>query len=160
MFGEPFSEFPGRSGFARTLQAADEPYRRGTRAELRTCLPAQQIPQFVPDDFHYLLVRRKLQQHLGPKRLLTHMRDELVRHAQIHVGIEQRFANFGKRRVEVLFGELALSTKVLECALKLFCKCFKHGCPVQRGISISAQSSILGDVNGRVKQPPNLCHQK
>ena len=101
-----------------------------------------------------------MQQHLGTERLLAHVRDELVRHAQIHVRIEQRFADLGKCRVEVLFGEFALSTKVLKCALKFLCKCFKHGGPIQCGIFRPAQSLILGDVNGGVKRPPELCHQK
>jgi hypothetical protein len=28
----------------------------------------------------------------------------------------------------VLFSELALAAEILECALKLFCEVFKHGC--------------------------------
>ena len=42
------------------------------------------------------------------------------------VAFEQSFANFGERGVQVLFGELALAAKILEGALQLFCKVFKH----------------------------------
>ena len=50
-----------------------------------------------------------------------------VRDAQVDVRFEQRFANFAERHVQVLFGELALATQVLEGSLQPICECFKHG---------------------------------
>ena len=97
-------------------------------------LASQQFAQLVAHDFDHLLIGRKLQQHFRAERFLADVRDEFVGHAQIHVGIEQRLANFAERRVEMLFGELALAAQVLECALKFFGKCFKHERPVGCGI--------------------------
>ncbi len=73
---------------------------------------------------------------------------------------EQRLANLAERRVQVLLGELALAAQVLECALQLVCKCFKHERPVGRGISASAQFLILGDAGNPVKRARNSAFAK
>ena len=42
------------------------------------------------------------------------------------IAIEQRFANAGQRGIQVLVGKLPLPAQVLEYALQLVCKVFKH----------------------------------
>ena len=81
---------------------------------------SEQIGQLVAHDFDDLLVGRKLQQHFRAERFFAHVGDEFVRHAQVDVAFEQRLADFAERRVEVLFGQLALPAQVLECALEFF----------------------------------------
>ena len=93
---------------------------------MRPRLAAEQVPQLVAHNFHHLLVGRKLQQHFRPERFFAHVGNEFVRHAQVHVRIKQRLANLGKRRVQMLLGQLSLSAEVLEGSLQLVCECFKH----------------------------------
>ena len=76
----------------------DQPHRRRPRSELRARFAAEQFGQLVAHDFHHLLVGRKLQQHFRTERFLADVRDEFVRDAEVDVGIEQRFADFGERR--------------------------------------------------------------
>ena len=64
------------------------------------------------------------------------LRKQLVGNAHVDVAFKQRVANFGKRGVQVLVGELALSAKILESALQLICQVLKHGFSYLRVIQI------------------------
>jgi hypothetical protein len=46
--------------------------------------------------------------------------DELVGYTNVDVSIKERIADFAKDGIEVLLGELALATKILEGSLELF----------------------------------------
>ena len=88
---------------------------------------AKQVEQFVANDLDHLLVRRKLQHHFGAQRLAADVGQQLVGNGDGDVALQQRFADFHQRRVQVFIGELALPTQILECSLQPFCQVFKHG---------------------------------
>ncbi len=84
---------------------------------MRLGFAAEEVGEFVANDFDDLLVGRKLQQNFLAQRFRANVGDEFVGYAEVHVAIEKRFANFGQGGVEMLVGELALAAQVLECAL-------------------------------------------
>ncbi len=98
----------------------------GLERILRLGFLAEQFAEFVADNFHDLLVGRKLQQNFGANGFGAHVRDEFIGDADVDVAFEQRFANFGEAGVQMLFAELALAAKIFEGALQLVCKSFKH----------------------------------
>ena len=95
------------------------------------------LGQFVANNFHHLLVGRKLEHHFAAERLAADVGEQLVGHAEGHVAFEQRLADLRQRGVEMLLGQLSLPAKVLERALQLLGEVLKH-------------ASILGDGNGAV----------
>ncbi len=117
MLGEPFAHFSGGGGFAGALQADDEPDGGRARAELRFGLAAEQVGELVANDFYDLLIGRKLQQNFLAESFFADVGDEFICHAEIHIAVEKRFADFGEAGVEMLVGELALAAHVLEGAL-------------------------------------------
>ena len=88
---------------------------------------AEHRRQLVADHFHDLLVGRKLQHHLAADGLRADVGKQLISYADVDVAFEQRFANFGQRRVQMLIRELALPAQILERPLQLFCEVLKHG---------------------------------
>ena len=121
VFAEPFAEFAGGGRFAGALQADDHPDGRRARSEKHFGFAAEEIAEFVANNFHDLLIGRKLQKNFGAEGLLANVRDDFVDDADVDVAFEERFADFGERGVEVLFGELALAAQIFECALEFFC---------------------------------------
>ena len=87
---------------------------------------AEQGGELVANGLDDLLVGRKLQHDFAADGFLANVGEQFVGDADVDVAFEQGFADFGERGVEVLFGELALAAKVLECALQFFCQIFKH----------------------------------
>ena len=88
---------------------------------------AQQVQQFVANNLDHLLVRRKLQHHFGAERLAADVGQQFVRHADGDVALQQRFADFAQRDIQMLVGELALPAQVLESSLQPISKVLKHG---------------------------------
>src|SRR2546427_2862469 len=105
---------------------------------------AEQLGQLVANNFHHLLVGRKLDHHFATQRLAADVGEQLVGHAEGHVAFEQRLADLRQRGVEMLLGQLPLSAKVLERALQLLGEVLKH-------------ASILGDRNGAVNARRTHC---
>src|SRR6266702_1860542 len=105
---------------------------------------AEQLGQLVANNFHHLLVGRKLEHHFAAERLAADVGEQLVGHAERHVAFEQRLADLRQRGVEVLLGQLPLSAEVLERALQLLGEVLKH-------------ASILGDRNGAVNARRTYC---
>src|SRR3989442_2179020 len=87
---------------------------------------AEQLGQLVANNFHHLLVGRKLEHHFAAERLATDVGEQLVGNAEGHVAFEQRLADLRQRGVEVLLGQLSLSAEVLERALQLLGEALKH----------------------------------
>jgi hypothetical protein len=115
-----FASFP-------VVQADHHPNRRRARRKQRLGVLAKQGGQFIANDLDNLLIRRKLQHDFGAQRLVADIGEKLVHYGNSHVAFQHGFADFRQRRLEVLFGELALPTQVFECSLQLLCKVFKHG---------------------------------
>src|SRR6266581_6331392 len=106
---------------------------------------AEQFGQLVANNFHHLLVGRKLEHHFAAERFAADVGEQLVGHAEGHIAIEQRLADLRQRGVEVLLGQLSLSAKVLERALQLVGEVLEH-------------ASILGDRNGAVNARRTYCY--
>jgi len=87
---------------------------------------AEQRQQLVAHDLEHLLIGRKLQHHLRPHSPGANLRQQFVGHADVHVAVEQRLAYPRQRGVQMLVGKLPLPAQVLEYALQLVCKIFKH----------------------------------
>ena len=66
------------------------------------------------DDLHNLLTRRHGVEHFGAQRLFLDGLDEIAGDVEVHVGGEERAADFTQRFGHVFFGEFALPTQVLE----------------------------------------------
>ncbi len=124
--GEPLRQLAGGGGFARTLQADDQPDRRRARGEQRLGVLAQQQREFVAHNLDDLLVGRKLQQDFRAQRLLANVREQFVGHADVDVAFEQRFADSRERFVHVFLREFSLPAQVLENSLQLVCQILKH----------------------------------
>jgi len=91
---------------------------RRARSELHFDFAAEELAQFVANNFDDLLVGRKLEENFGAKSFLADVGDDFVHDADVDVAFEEGFADFGERGVEVLFGELALAAEIFECALE------------------------------------------
>ena len=81
---------------------------------------AQHFDQFVADDLDDLLARTQALQHFLADRLRPHRIGELLDDLEIHVGFEQRDADFLQGFVDVLLGEPAFAAKIFEDALQFF----------------------------------------
>jgi hypothetical protein len=124
--GKPLGQLAGGGGFARTLQADDQPHRGRARREKRLGVLAEQQRQLIAHDLDDLLVGRKLQQHFGAQRFLANVRQQFIDYADVDVAFEQRFADSGQRFVHVLLREFSLSAQVLENSLQFVCQILKH----------------------------------
>ena len=88
---------------------------------------AEQSGELITNELDDLLIGGKLQHDFAAERFAANAGEEFVDDAESDVTFEHGFADFGKRGIEMLFGELALAAEILECALQFFCEVFKHG---------------------------------
>src|SRR6266566_50253 len=123
---KPFGEFSRRRGLAGALQAHNHPHRRRARSKQRLGVFAKHRREFIANHFDHLLVGRKLQQHFAADCFRADVGKQLVGHADVDIAFEQRLADFGKRGVQMLVGELALPAQVLKRPLQLLCQILKH----------------------------------
>ena len=70
--------------------------------------------KLVVDNLHNLLPRGHGIEHFGTERLFLDGLDKVAGHVEVHVGGEERAADFTQRFGHVFFGEFALPTQVLE----------------------------------------------
>ena len=117
----------------------------------------KQLAQLVAHNLHNLLVRRQLQQHFRPHSLRPHMRNKFIRHAHVHVAIQQRLAYLRKPRVQVLLRKLPLPPKILERPLQFLCKCFKHSVASN---PVNAAAAIRSEVRVLASKEPGFDWQK
>src|ERR1051325_653242 len=117
----------GFGGFAGPWQADNHPHRRRPGGEEWLGMFAEQCGQLVAHDFDNLLIGRELQHDLAAERFAANSAEQFIDNGQRDVAREHGFTDFGERGVQVLFGKLALAAEILESALQLFCKVFKHG---------------------------------
>lgn len=82
---------------------------------------AEHREQFIANNFYDLLVGRKLQQNFLAKRFGANIREKFIGHADGDVAFEHGFTDLRERGVQMFFGELALTAKIFERALKFVC---------------------------------------
>ncbi len=88
---------------------------------------AEKSTELIANQLDDLLVGRELQHDFAAECFAANAGEKFVDHGESDIAFEHGFANFAERGVKVLFGEFALATEILECALQLFCEVFKHG---------------------------------
>ena len=92
-------------GFTGALQAHqhDDIGNAAGKYQARIGL-AEQRGKLVEHDLHDVLCRRQRIEHLGGKAALLRVGDEAFHYLEVHVGLEQRHANFSHGRVDVVLG--------------------------------------------------------
>ena len=89
-------------------------------------LPAHQVAQFVPHEFHDLVARGQAFQHVLAGRLLTHPVDEVFDDPEMHVRLEQSQADLLQRLRDVLFGQDPVATEFFQNLFELFAEAIEH----------------------------------
>ena len=124
---EPVREFSRGGGLTGALQTRHENDGRRLRGELELGgVFAEDGDEFVANDLDDLLGGRERGHDFLAEGLLADVLDEFLDNVEVNVGFEQGHADFFERVADVLFGQGALSAKVLEGTLELICKILKH----------------------------------
>jgi len=125
---EEAPELGGGRGLARALQAGHQDHRWDPVRELQglRIVTAQQGHHLVADDAQHGLVGAEARQDRSTHSLDADAIQELLDHAEMDVGLEQREANLAERRVDVGFAQGPLATKRPEDSLQLVAQCFEH----------------------------------
>jgi hypothetical protein len=113
-------EFAAGSGFAGAVQT-DHQDASWIGAQIQPgALRAEQVHKFVVDDFDDLLTGLDALDDLGADGLGFDALDEIARDLEIHVGFQQRHADFAERVCDVGLGNFSepaqVSKRVLELA--------------------------------------------
>ena len=87
---------------------------------------AEECGKLIANHLHNLLVWGELHHDFGADGLGANVGEEFIGHTDVDVALEEGVTNLCEGGVEVLVGQLALAAKILEGALQLFCKVFKH----------------------------------
>jgi len=115
---------------AGTLQTGHEDDRRRmpTEGEPRIA-GAHERRELLIDDLDDLLRRGEALHHLGAQGALPDVGDEVTHDLEVDVGLEQSQTDLAHRRVDVVGGELAAPSQVLEGVLQAVGKSVEHACP-------------------------------
>src|SRR5713101_743802 len=127
MLRQPSCKFASGGRFAGALQADNHPHGWWARGKERLGVFAEQRSELIANQLDDLLVGRELQHDFAAERFAANAGEKFVDDRESDVAFEHGFADFGECGIEVLFGEFALATEILEGALQLFCEVFKHG---------------------------------
>ena len=102
-----------------TALADEQDHRRRAPGEdeLRAARPHQRR-QLVVDDLHDLLTGRDALQDVLAERALAHLRDEVLDHLEVDVGLEQGEPDLAHRAGDRLLVELAATSEIAEGALE------------------------------------------
>src|SRR5215470_5770357 len=115
---QPSGQLAGRSGFAGTLQSDKHNDRRWLRSKTKASVfSAQHIDKLVANDLDDLLRGAEALKHILPDGLDSDLVGELLHDLEVHIGFKQRHADFLQGLVDVLFGQAAFASEVLEGAL-------------------------------------------
>ena len=102
---EPVRQLARGGGFAGTLQASHQHHRGRLRGELHLGgVFAEDVDQLVANDLDHLLGGRERGHDLLAQRLLADVLDQFLDDLEVHIGFEQRHADFFQRIADVLFG--------------------------------------------------------
>jgi len=105
VFRKPLGKFSGRCRFAGALQADKHDYGGRLRREVEAdVFSAQHVNQFVADNFDDLLPWAQALKNILADRLGPHRIGELLDDLEVHIGFEQRDADFLQGAIDVLLG--------------------------------------------------------
>ena len=103
--------------FTGAIEPDEEDAGRGIEIERRG-IPAEKGGDLVVEDLHDLLAGRDRAQDGFTEGLFLDPGDEILRHGELDVGLEQGEAHFAKGVGDVRLGDLAVTTEFLEGFLK------------------------------------------
>ncbi len=117
---KPAGQLAGGGGFAGTLQAHDHDHAGRFVGEAQLgFVAAENLDQFVANDFDDLLGGGEGMQHFFAHRLCLDVFDELLDDAEVDVGFEQGDADFAQGRIHIFGREFAFAAQVFEDPLQL-----------------------------------------
>ena len=112
---QPERELAGQGGLAGALQTGEHDHRRRPLGEpQQPGLAAEDVDQLLVDDLDDLLGRVQGAGELGARGPLLDRGDEVLDHAEVDVGLQQRDPDLPRRGVDVGLGQPALATQALE----------------------------------------------
>ena len=130
LFQHP-AELAAHGGFTGTLQAAEHENGRRRGAPCQAGDGAAHHPgQLFVDDFDDLLRRRQAFQHVQPYAAVGNLLDEILRHQEVDVRLQQRHAHFAHRRLHVRLAQLPAAGQLFQRVLQFLCKPFKRHPPL------------------------------
>jgi hypothetical protein len=114
---------------------------------------AEQLQEFIADDFEHLLIGRELQEDFRAQCPGANVSKQFIGDVNIDVAIEQRFANADQRRVKMFVCKFPLAAEIFENALKFFGEIFKHKiempCPLLEPPTLRCAIVASGDVSSQ-----------
>ena len=117
-FLKPLGQLSGGRCLTRALKSDKHQDGRRLRREIDAdVLAAKHLDQFIPHDLYNLLSGTEALHHLLADRFGFYRIGELLHNLEVHIGFEQRHANFFQRFVQVSFGKLALAPQIFKYAL-------------------------------------------
>ncbi len=127
-FAQAEADLAGGSGLAGALEAdhQDGDRRRCVQVDGHRALAAQLLDHHVVDDLDHLLAGRDRIQHLGRKRALPDLADEVPYNGKGDVGVEQRHADLAEGFAHVGFVQPTAALQAVEGGGELFGERFEH----------------------------------
>ena len=124
---QPLGELGGGRRLARALQPDHhhDRWRIDVKVELRRLGP-EHLDQRVMDDLDDLLARRDRSQHVLPDGKLGRLVDEIARHRQRDVRLEQGDANLAHRRAHVGLRQGSAAAKLVEHTAQAIAQTVEH----------------------------------
>ena len=127
VLGEPARQLARGGGLTGTLQTDHQQRRRRIIGEAQPgVMAAKDLDHLLVDDLDHLLARREGGEHVLAHRLFPDVANELFDDLEVHVGLEQRQADFPQRVLHVFGRELTFALQVLENPLELVAEILKH----------------------------------
>ena len=127
LFLEPEAELDRAGGLARALQTGQQDHggRFCIQPERRVVLP-HQLDEFLLDDLDQRLAGCQAEPDFARQRAQAHMFDEIPRHGQGHIGLQQGPAHLTQAGLDIVIGQAALAAQILDQAAELVGKGIKH----------------------------------
>jgi hypothetical protein len=120
--------FGGGGRFTRTLKTHHhKDLQLAMRKDQSRALAPDQADEFLMHYLNDLLPRAEAFQHVAPHRPLFDLSDKVPDDSIVDIRLEQRQAHFAKRFLNVLFGQAALSAKILQHVGQAALKILEHG---------------------------------
>jgi hypothetical protein len=112
---------------------------RGGPAPAQVARLAEDLHEFIVEDFHDLLAGRDGAQHLRTDGLRLHGGDEVFGDLEIDIGLQQRHADVLHRIGDVGFADLGLAAELLEGEFEFFSEGGEHGRRMVGGLGRGAR---------------------
>ena len=115
---EPCSQLAGGGRLTGALQTSHQDHSRGLRGKFQfRGIASQDFDQFVVNDLNDLLGRGERKHDLLAERLDANVVDKFFYDLEVDIGFEQCQPDLAQSFSDILLGDLALATEVLEGAL-------------------------------------------